>query len=99
MFLSSSDMWSAIRARGFDLKLAKSIEGDDELKATLAVVGRGKEVLKDHTLRFSGRSSVFYMADGTIPCHEEGHSTMREECGYIGTSQAYHTAIFNHRKK
>ena len=57
----------------------------------------GQRVLERYTLRLGHKSTVHTMADGKIPGEDEGVSTLRVEAGYVGTMQAYHTAIFNPR--
>lgn len=59
---------------------------------------KGERVLKKHTLRFAYRSTVHTMSDGSIPGEDEAKSGfLRIKAGYIGTAQAYETAIFNPR--
>lgn len=55
---------------------------------------KGKEILSRYTLRYSDRTTVHTMADGSIPGEEEGDSALRIEAGHIGTAVAYTTAIF-----
>ena len=69
------------------------------IEAAEAEYKLGKSVLKSHTLRYTDRSTVHTYANGRTPGQDNGRSGfLRVTAGYVGSMQAYQTAVFNPRK-
>ena len=102
--LTVAEMKAAIYARSCDLDPDSPGENTarrdekDGYPGSVAKYKEGKRILEHVTLRYGHRSTVHTMSNNRIPGEDEAQAGwLRVDAGYIGSAQAYMTAIFNER--